>query len=462
MTIVSWLPRFRRAARDMKVLEEREAWSRAEIEAFQVERLNHLWAHATGHVPYYANLARERRLPERFGSVDEFTGAVPILPKILVRQRASELISVRAGRGEWHYTSGSTGIPMAAYWSFDAHRESLCVKYRSYAAWGVNVFDRTVFLWGHGASEERGLRGWWSHVRQPYTDRLRSRLRISACNLAKPALREYLRKIQAFRPAMLYGYSRALYLLAIEAEAAGFKCDSLRLVVATSEPAWPHMIDRMQRAFGAQVIREYGAVECGIIATDVPPHPILRVREDHVLLETLPRDDSRYDIVATVLNNPSFPLIRYAIGDVTDDEIARPQKGFASLSGVAGRNNDLLRTHSGDYLHWLHIEYAVSETVQAVVRRFAVYQRSDGSVQTDVELDDPLRAADVARDLEALRNYLQDRLEGYPVTVRAVDCVAQTAAGKHVVVRSELYDVNTASSPAAASMSTTRGRHSPS
>ena len=38
-------------------LERRETWSRSEVEAFQLDRLNALWLDAVAHVPYYRQLA---------------------------------------------------------------------------------------------------------------------------------------------------------------------------------------------------------------------------------------------------------------------------------------------------------------------------------------------------------------------------------------------------------------------
>src|SRR5262249_54439403 len=141
--------------------------------------------------------------------------------------------------------------------------------------------------------------------------------------------------------AALYAYSSAAYLLALEAEAGGFRCDPLRLTVLSAQPAFPSLVEAVKRGLRAPVAVEHGASECGLIAAQGPDRAP-RVREDLVLLETLPRDDGRYDIVVSVLNNPSFPLLRYAIGDVSDAPLAVPGRGFAGLHNVAGRDNDLL------------------------------------------------------------------------------------------------------------------------
>jgi phenylacetate-CoA ligase len=449
MKMLRWLPRFRKAARSLQSLKDRETWSRVQIDAWQLDRLNKLWADAIVDVPYYVDLKRQHSLPAQFQSITEFCNTVPLLPKSVLRDRSSELLSKCALPGMWKYSSGTTGRPAGAYWAYSSHRESLQAKYRFYADWGVDVFDRTVFLWGPGTSPMKNWRAAWSRFRQPYLDRLRNRLRVSACDLSKPRLREYLKRMQDFAPTMLYGYSRALYLMAMEAEAmgdggdggGGLRFPSLKVIVASSEPAWPHMIEKIEKVFGAPVAREYGALECGIIATDSSIDRTLRVREDQQLVETLPSDEGQYDIIVTVLTNPSFPLIRFAIGDRTDRPLERRDVGFSILSSVAGRNNDFLRTRSGNYVHWVHIEIGVAQTVQRWVRRFSIHQRADGSVHIEVELDDPSRAVEAAEALRAFGQFFEERLEGYPVTVRVVESVAQTAAGKHRIVRSDLHDI---------------------
>ncbi len=64
MSPLQLFPRFRAAQRAMAELEAREQWSRNDIEAWQLERLNELWAHAIQYVPYYRQLAITNRLPE--------------------------------------------------------------------------------------------------------------------------------------------------------------------------------------------------------------------------------------------------------------------------------------------------------------------------------------------------------------------------------------------------------------
>jgi phenylacetate-CoA ligase len=431
MKLLRLLPRFQAAHRALAELERHESWSRAEVEAIQLERLNATWSHAVQHVPYYRDLKSEKHLPDRFSSLVEFRASVPLLPKDRVRSSPEAFLSESQMPGSWHRTGGSTGSPMSVYWSADAHQEMLRAKYRVDASWGVDVFDRKVFLWGHAGSFAPGLAGWLAKLRQPLEDRLRNRLRLSAYRLGPDDLADYLKRMEAFRPVSMYGYSTALSLLAQYAAAAGWRCPSLKLAILSGEPAFPHLIEAVRRGLGVPAIVEYGAVECGFIAGQCRDGA-LRVREDMTMVETLPRTDGLFDIVVTVLNNPSFPLVRYAIEDVTAAPLEVPEKGFAILHEVWGRRNDMVVGRSGRLVHSQGIKHVFEHCPG--VRRFRAYQNVEGELFVTVE------ALAAAPDTSEARKQLYELLEGYPVSIDVVGALPGTLAGKHRWIVSDLAE----------------------
>ncbi len=374
MKLLRFLPRFRKAYCELDALARREEWSRGEIEDLQLQRLNAVWNHAIHHVDYYHRLAADRSLPECFSSLGEFQSLVPVLSKSAVRQDPQGFLSDAAEQGNWERTGGSTGSPMGIFWGKEAHLETLRARYRMAAMWGVDILDRHVYLWGHSGSFAPGLTGLAARCRRPLEDRLRGRLRLSAYRMGTQDLRTYLKKIHAFRPAAIYGYSTAIYLLAQEAVTTGFQCDSLKLAIMSGEPAYPHFVDEVQRAFAVPAVAEYGATECEIIAGHWPDGT-LRVREDIALVETPRRTDGLFDIVVTVLCNPSFPLIRYAIDDVSETPLESPAKGFSILGNVGGRSNDLVVSRSGRFVHSLGIKHVFEHL--SCVRRFQAHQQAD-------------------------------------------------------------------------------------
>ncbi len=433
MALLQYLPRFQQAYRELDALAGRETWSRAEIDAWQLERLNAVWQHATRHVPYYRTLAARSDLPRKFASLGEFQALVPVLPKTIVRLRPQDFLSRDAAPGSWHRTGGSTGTPMGVYWAKQSHLETLRAKYRMEAMWGLDIFDRKVFLWGHSGSFAPGLAGRVAKLRRPVEDTLRKRLRLSAYRMGQRDLLDYLRQIETFRPASIYGYSSALCLLAEEAAAVGVEFDSLKLAILSGEPAFPHILKSVERAFGASAAIEYGAVECGFIANQFPDGT-LRVREDMTLVETLPRDDGMFDIVVTVLNNPSFPLVRYAIEDLTDVPLHKPDAGFAVLHNINGRRNDLIVSRSGRFVHSQGIKHVFEHC--PAVRRFQASQDLTGKLSVLVET----KSANAQLDVHEAERQLRVLLEGYPVSVQTVELIPGTLAGKHRWIVSELAE----------------------
>ena len=434
MKLMRFLPRFQRALRSLQTKAERETWSRSAIEAFQLDRLNAVWEHAAAYVPYYRGLRTKGDLPLRFSSLSEFRSTVPVLSKSEVRTKPQSFLSEQPRRGEWKRTGGSTGTPMSVYWASEAHLEMLRTRYRFYAMWDIDIFDRTAFLWGHSASFAPGLAGKVARLRQPLEDRLRNRIRLSAYHLGKNDLHKYLQKILRFRPVSVYGYSRALYLLACKAAENGFRCDSLKLFTLTGEPAFPYIVEKIERTFSVPAAVEYGSVECGLVAGEWPDRT-LRVREDAVFVETLPREDGRYEIVVSVLNNPSFPLLRYELGDVTDAPLNCPDHGFSILKNVVGRNNDFIVIRSGRFLHSARFD-ALFKYHSKAIYGFQIRQDENGALAVLLEMN--LRSAPADIDVQGLQRKMHELVEGYPVTLKVVESIPQTLAGKHRIVMSDL------------------------
>ncbi|MEM1305810.1 MAG: hypothetical protein AAGG46_12990, partial [Planctomycetota bacterium] len=201
--------------------------------------------------------------------------------------------------------------------------------------------------------------------------------------------------------------------------------------ILTAEPADDGMLATCRRGFGANAAIEYGSVDCGVIATGMPDGK-LRVCEDRVALEAVPRSDGRYDLIVTVLNNPSFPFLRFAIEDVTDSPLRHDDAGYAWLADVSGRSNDSLRSSSGGRVHPLVVKHAF-EAVPGV-RRFRAHQDPTGRVAVTIESTNGVPS----EQINTARRKLSDVLEGFPVATEIVDRLEGNRAGKHRWVTSEL------------------------
>ncbi|MEM6550590.1 MAG: hypothetical protein AAF750_00435 [Planctomycetota bacterium] len=428
------LPRFRAARLAMRELAAREGWHRERMEAYQLERLNAVWERAFEETTHYRALRDRLGLPVRFESLEAFTRLMPVLEKGAVRDAPERFCSIRAGRdggGEWHRTSGSSGSRTSIYYGATAHRETLRAKYRFYQSWGVDFYDRWVFVWGNAGALAPGIQGLKERVRGPVMDWARGRLRLSPYDLRASTLRGYLERIARFKPRAIYSHSMAAHLLAEEAERMGWQCPSLRLVVLTAEPVRPATVAVVERALGVPAVAEYGCTECEFLAGHDGDRR-LRVRDDLVFVETLPREDGAYDVVVSVLGNGDFPLLRYRLGDVCDGPIDRSAVGFAVLPAVRGRDFDLVMDAAGDAVHGQAFEDVVDK--YDGVRRWRAEQDESGAVTVWLEchetLGEGLRVA-IERRLAAL-------VPGFGLVVREVDVLPARPGGKHRTVVSAL------------------------
>lgn len=431
MQLLKLLPRFRDLNSALREYEERERWSATEIQTYQLERLNRVWAHARRKVPFYRELSNIHDLPEQFGSLDEYSQQMPLLSKQHVRRSPHRFISCDAAPGGWQRTGGSTGTPMEVYWEHDAHRTMLRAKYRCEQAHGLDVFDNKVMLWGHRGSFPSGVAGQFQKMVRPFQDRLRHRLRVSAYDLSSGYLRSQLPRIQAFRPRSLYGYSSAVYLLAETAAAIGVELPELKVAVLTAEPADGRMLSAVQEKLRCTAVIEYGAVECGLIAY-LMPDGLIHTRDDVVFLETVPGERGAYDMAISVLGNASFPLLRYCIEDTTSMPRQQSEKGFGILADVQGRNNDVLASKSGRRLHPMAVKHVIDQWPE--IRRFTARQYASGQMKVTLEA---LHTLD-PKMLRRLQHRLRTLLEGYAVEIETVDRIPGNLAGKHRWIISDL------------------------
>lgn len=433
MTLLRFIPHFRRAQSALQTLENRESWSRDDIAAFQLEKLNALWKQGVEQTRIYQKLQRELRLPRQFSSVQEFSQLVPPLAKKAVQQSRHDFLAANATSGSWHRTGGSTGSPTVTFWSTEAHRQNLLARYRCQQMWNVNFLARQAMLWGYAPSFEPMWKGKLARITQPLIDWMRGRLRLSAYNVGPQDLRKYLQAIAEYRPDCLYGYSAAILLLAQCAVDIQWSCPTMKLAILTGEPAFGWLKKVVEAGLRTPTSIEYGSVECGIVANEWPDRK-LHVRDDMIFLETLPRDDGNYDVVVTSLINTSFPLLRYRVGDVVEQPIERPEAGFGYLHSIMGRQNDMLRSRSGRLVHSLSVKHALEHYDN--VRRFRAHQDDTGKLNLLVE------SGSGSIDKPHIREQLESLLDGFPVEVAEVEAMPNNSAGKHRWVISELVEVD--------------------
>jgi len=400
----------------------------------QVALLNAEWARARETSPRAARLAREHRLPHRFGTIEEYARRMPPLTKREIQDGAVELRSRGRRPDFYRMTGGSTAAPVRIpAWSSE-------IRHTNPWAWlgrrryGITPASRLFLLWGHSHLLGSGWPARVRAMRRALSDRALGYLRFSAYNLAPEALSAGGEALLAFRPDYVVGYSVALdqFARANEHRRAGFRALGLRAVIGTAESfPFPDTGERLADLFGAPVAMEYGAVETAVLAHTVPAGMFEVYWRQH-LLEAL-RGPAGWRLVVTSLFPRCTPLLRYEIGDLVEPGRALGSAGpdhlvgLAQIERVVGRTNAFVRV--GEAL--IHSE-AFTHAVRGVagIRAYQVLQEGP-RIEVRYLGDEPL----AQQAVEGIRERLGRVHPGLAaIPVLRVDALERTVAGKSPMV----------------------------
>ncbi|MBN8279137.1 MAG: hypothetical protein J0M16_00830, partial [Gammaproteobacteria bacterium] len=157
--------------------------SREHSLAIQLRKLNTEWARLRAVSPWVARLHRERRLPDQFGSLEEYVALVPATRREDVQAGLAEMQCRGPKPDFYRMTGGSTAQPLqlpAWHSEVVATRPDVWVGRGWY---GITPASRLFLLWGHshllGSGLAGRLRGQWRAL----SDRALGYQRVSAYDL---------------------------------------------------------------------------------------------------------------------------------------------------------------------------------------------------------------------------------------------------------------------------------------
>ena len=313
-------------------------------------------------------------------------------------------------------TSGSTGRPFRIFRDPTAMRLRKALFLRALRTAGFRFGDRVLLVINPPARVPPAWTGW------------RYVARDIPCEMQ-------LRELEVFRPAVLYGSTATLRLLALHMRENGRQVTRPRIIVTSAETLDNGTRALLEATFGAPVFDVYGAVECGTIAWECPHHNGLHIAEDSAIIELLPagRGDVRR-VVLTNLENRGMPLIRYAIGDLATfaaDDPCPCDRQFRRLARIEGRLLDCVRLPDGGLMS----PYRFERTLERVpgVQRFQVVQDSRGRILVRLEGEEDTQvSADATRAVQALVG------ETAPVATAWAASLEPPAGEKFRLVRSQM------------------------
>jgi len=392
--------RFRREA------IESEAWDPETTQRYQVASIRDSLL-AAQRTPFYAKRFAEVGVkPESFESLEQLA-AYPMLTKQDIILNRDQMVSGNASQRLTMTTGGSSGIPV----SFFLHKGISRPKEQAYleATWarvGYHSGDRVAVIRGCVTSSR--AQGSISSF-----DATRNWLVLSSYHLTPERLPEYVAELNRFRPQHLHAYPSAALMLMQMGVKLDFKLTSL---LCGSEMLSVEAQRQLETHFDAPVMHWYGHSERAVLAAQLPGDFELSFWPGYGYVEFgEPDADGNREIIATSFHNHVMPLIRYRTGDLCSTQDTVIGRDYEFLISRTGRRISLTAMNMHDDLF---------DGLLAV----QFHQHEPGVVECHLQ-----PAARWSHDRESsIRNGLLHKLgDDFSLTLRVVDQIEKTSAGKH-------------------------------
>ncbi|NOR71169.1 MAG: AMP-binding protein [Methylomarinum sp.] len=360
----------------LRELEQTQWYSREDIEALQLKKLQALLTTASTNCPWHANRIREANINSASVSMEEFRH-LPTMDKKDAQLHGSEMTWKNVPSDLHQYTTGgSSGQPLIFQFGRQRQASDAAGRIRARRWWGVNVGDPEVYLWG--APVELNKTDKIKTIR----DRLLNQLVLNAFAMSPEMMGEYLQAIKQFKPKCIYGYASSIALLAAYAQ-NNKKIDlpDLKVICTTGEPLYPEQRKLIQDTFGVPVANEFGSRDIGFTAHETPDQQILLISES-IILEVLDPQGNPVapgetgEAVMTGLCSEAQPFIRYRTGDMISlsSEPDKQGRGLHVIKEIEGRSTDFLVHKDGSIMHALSVIYILRDTEG--VEQFKIIQHA--------------------------------------------------------------------------------------
>ena len=369
-----------------------EQFTPAQLRQAVENKLGRLLDGAVARSAYYRELKSQRRSGE---SAPDFLRRFPVLTREIVRQRFTDLVvdsrrgeitspdSVARKRYDWLVvkTGGTTGNPTTVVHDAQQRDWGRATRLFSARQCGHPLGTRYFKLWG---SEQDLLQTELKlHLRLQHY--LLGDLPMNAFRAKEAELRQHHATLMA-HPEIdsMMAYVDAAVSLALFIEDRDLPRPRLRTLMACAGTVTPEWRQTLERVFGAEVFDKYGSRECCDVACECQRHNGLHVYSPNAFVEVVdergapcpPGQTGR--LLITMLNNPSFPMIRYQIGDLgqwTEPGLCPCGLSWPRLKSLQGRADDMLIMEDGTLVSSAFVRHFVGVSLnRQLVREWQLEQ----------------------------------------------------------------------------------------
>jgi len=421
-------------ARFVEEYNSRESFFEDDWKTWQRHQLQKLLNISAAKVPYYRETwSQSEKQAASSGNLIE----LPLLEKEAIRAAPEALLrdDMQPRPKLTFHTSGSTGTPIATFWTIQELRESLALREVRSARWAGVSFQmpRGTFS-GRIVEPDPDSPG--PFYRYNCAER---QVYLSAFHLRSDTAHQYISALRKHQVRWLTGYAVSFYLLAKFVLEQELQVPPLMAVITTSEKVTSKMRQVMELAYQCRVYEEFSTVENVIFASECQQGS-LHISPDVGIVEILRSDgtpckpDEVGEVVVTSLTRSYQPFIRYRLGDLA----AWSSKGCSCgrsmpvIKEVVGRVEDVVIGPDGRRLVRFHGIFVDQPHVQ------------EGQIiQEDLDLIRvkivPAKGYSQADEWDILQRVKQRLGNQVKVVIEPTPCIPRTSSGKFQAVISKLH-----------------------
>lgn len=315
----------------LKLLKLSNQWSGKNILSYQHDQLFKIIEFAATTVPYYREVFRQLKLPNKFTSVEQIQ-SIPFLTKEIVQEQGDRLISEAVPRKNRYKvtTGGTSGTPMEFWMSSTAYGKEWAFVHDLNTRFNIYPDNRKIGL--RGVAFPGAEKGRYYRYNPVYRE-----LQISPFHLTEEYLVKTLPQIVNYKAVYLHGYPSAVVQFAALLKDLGVAQQmQLKGVLLVSESVQPGQVSMICDTFKCPVYSFYGHSERLIFAGNC-------IGIDEYLID--PRygyaENINGEFVGTGFINTAMPMLRYRTGDYGKIESGDTGKigikSFSRMSRVEGR-----------------------------------------------------------------------------------------------------------------------------
>ncbi len=408
-------------SRQLKKWRKIQYLKASDLKQLELANLKKMLTHASTQVPIYQYL-RSGAGADAVQWLQQF----PVLTKQILNSRQDELLAEPKARLTKIESSGSSGVRSVVY----ANTTDLSITRAIQTLWWEWAgFKLGAKLLQTGINPER------SAVKK-IKDILTRTTYTSAFAHRPDEVKKLLEKKYDF----FGGYASSLNEFALIAERYGMDV-RFKSAFCWGDKVFDHYRENVRRVFKCELFETYGASE-GLMIAAQWDLPFLYIMNPHIYLEILDDDNNPVpdgqlgNVVATRLDGWAMPLIRYRLGDLAvklpADKYPENRKlQFPLLQKIIGRNTDVIKTRSGQFLV-VHFFTGIFEHIPQIVQFRAIQENFDGIA---IEyIPGPDFRSDLLLKIE--KEITSKIHEPFRIEFKKVEYIPPTASGKPQMVLS--------------------------